>query len=91
MNTIDRDTLKQLLQKDTATVIFTKADGTERELKCTLHEKYLPVTEHIEANTIVKKVNVDTLSVWDIENSGWRSFRLDSVIKVKDILPIQNI
>jgi hypothetical protein len=26
-----------------------------------------------------KAENPNTISVWDIENNGWRSFRLDSV------------
>ena len=29
--------------------------------------------------TIKKKENLDVLSVWDLDNNGWRSFRLDSV------------
>ena len=32
---------------------------------------------------IKKKENPDTISVWDIDKNGWRSFRIDSVKEIK--------
>jgi hypothetical protein len=74
-----KEELKEYLQQNSATVVFTKADGSERTLKCTLKESVLPVVEQTETKK-VRVSNPDTLSVWDIENEGWRSFRLDSII-----------
>jgi hypothetical protein len=74
-----KEELKEYLQQNSATVVFTKADGSERTLKCTLQESMLPVVEQKESSK-VKVSNPNTLSVWDIENKGWRSFRLDSII-----------
>jgi hypothetical protein len=72
--------LKQQLQGNVATVVFTKADGTERTMRCTLLAEYLPVPEGAQLLTeSVRKENDNVLSVWDIENGGWRSFRLDSI------------
>lgn len=60
---------------------FTKADGTEREMRCTLREDLIQSTEKKTERT--KKENADVMSVWDLEKSGWRSFRLDSVKSIK--------
>ena len=73
-----KEELKTYLQQNNATVVFTKADGTERTLKCTLQESVFPVVEQSESKRI-KTENPDVLSVWDLENSGWRSFRIDSI------------
>jgi hypothetical protein len=80
---IDKYTLKQQLQGNVATVVFTKADGTERTMRCTLVDEYLPdpaEPQLLQENTRAENPNV--LSVWDIENGGWRSFRLDSIKSV---------
>ena len=79
MSKINKDTLKANLQNGTGTIVFTKADGSERTMKCTLKSELLPVVE-IKEGAKVKVENPEVLSVWDIENSGWRSFRIDSII-----------
>lgn len=79
MSKINKDTLKANLQNGTGTIVFTKADGSERTMKCTLKSDLLPVVE-IKEGAKVKVENPEVLSVWDIENSGWRSFRIDSII-----------
>jgi hypothetical protein len=60
--------------------VFTKSDGTERELLCTLKEEF--IGEYEKKTERVKKENPDVMSVWDLENNGWRSFRLDSVKRI---------
>lgn len=76
--------LKEILQNTVATVIFTKVDGTERELKCTLLPEYIPTKPVVEGQQLLteslpKVENPSTLAVWDMENNAWRSFRTDSV------------
>lgn len=72
-----RDWLAGLLKTNEVKVVFTKSDGSEREMACTLKEsavvKYEKKTERTKA-----KSN-DTLSVWDLEKASWRSFRYDSI------------
>ena len=77
----DKDTLKNLAKTDILRVTFTKVSGEERVMKCTLREDYLPAQEDLERHTT--KENPKVLAVWDIDNKGWRSFRLDSVTKVE--------
>lgn len=59
---------------------FTKNDGTEREMECTLKEEF--IQQYEKKTDRVRKENEDVLSVWDLENNGWRSFRVDSVKRI---------
>jgi hypothetical protein len=73
-----REEVASGLKSAIATVVFEKADGTLRTMRCTLMESYLP--EATENKTGRKKAhNDEVVSVWDLENGGWRSFRLDSI------------
>jgi hypothetical protein len=77
----DRDTLLKDLQQNVIKVTFTKINGEKREMRCTLMDKYLP--SNTDKNHLIaehKKVeNLSVLAVWDLDNGGWRSFRIDSV------------
>jgi hypothetical protein len=76
------DQIKQGLKVGPHFVTFTKVDGTVRTMKCTLNEKYIPQSEPKKTDR-VKKENDQVLAVWDLENSGWRSFRYDSITKIE--------
>lgn len=73
-----KESLQAILRKGECEVIFRKNDGSEREMVCTLHPRYLPVME--EGSGTKKPPNPQVIAVWDIENEGWRSFRVDSII-----------
>lgn len=80
----DKYELKEILSGTVSTVVFTKIDGTEREMKCTLLPEYLPTKTVVEGQQLLteslpRAENPSTLSVWDLESNGWRSFRTDSV------------
>ena len=74
--------VKQLLQDKVCEVTFEKKDGSERVMKCTLKANMLPPME-VKEGASTRPENPDVLAVWDIEASGWRSFRMDSVKKVQ--------
>jgi len=78
-----KDWLKSVLGGGVATVTFTKNDGTERVMKCTLDRKVVPQVVKEETKK-AKAISDDVLPVYDIEAQGWRSFRWDSV-KTVDI------
>jgi len=62
------------------TVVFTKVDGTERTMKCTLNREYLPEQTDIQEHETKSKTKPDTsIAVWDVEKEAWRSFRWDSI------------
>jgi hypothetical protein len=79
-NSIPSDTMKDFilysLRNFITTINFTKKDGTERTMRCTLMESVLPPRD---PDTGVKAHSSDVQPVWDVEAQGWRSFRWDSV------------
>lgn len=85
-----RDWVKSLLQKDEVTVTFVKADGTDREMRCTLHPEKLPpapvvtgpVDGIVKESKERKKPDEHSLRVFDLDKSEWRSFRFDRLKKV---------
>jgi len=71
-----------LLHEGEVLVFFEKADGTMRNMLCTLKEELLPEQVDMEEVIQKKKPNPDVIAVWDTENKGWRSFRWDRLKKV---------
>ena len=76
-----KDWLKSMLNDGVATITFTKTDGTERVMKCTLDRKMVPEPKVVHESRL-RSISPDVLPVYDIEAQGWRSFRWDSVTKV---------
>ena len=70
-----KEVIKEKLRNGNCTIIFTKADGTERTMLCTLQECAIPVDARPKGTNT--KQNDDAIAVWDIEKQGWRSFRFD--------------
>lgn len=66
-----------VLRERVCTVVFTKTDGSERSMQCTLNSNLIPIIEKKTDRT--KTINENVLSVYDVEAKGWRSFRVDSV------------
>lgn len=74
-----KDTIKEKLRSGNCTVVFKKADGTERKMLCTLQEASIPL-ESRPKNSSAKQ-SEDAIAVWDIEKQAWRSFRYDSILQ----------
>jgi len=68
------------LRQGIMNIVFTKTDGTERKLICTLSEDKIPADKKPKGTGTAK--NDTVLPVFDMENNSWRSFRWDSVQKV---------
>lgn len=65
-------------------VTFTKKDGTERVMNCTLQAEHLPPQEIKESTTTTtRKENTDSIRVFDLDKKEWRSFIVKSVKKVQ--------
>ena len=89
MTDFDRKYLQAVLKDDTVVVTFTKKNGDERVMTCTLQESELPPLVEAKESDVLKnkrKENLEVLSVYDVNAKGWRSFRLDSV---KSVTPIE--
>lgn len=81
-----RDAVKGILKLGVAEVTFTKKDGDQRIMTCTLDNTLLPVVEVVEGvepktPRVLKNPN-NTLSVYDINAKGWRSFVVENVTAV---------
>jgi hypothetical protein len=70
--------VKKVLQEGVVNITFTKVDGRERNMKCTLSSKIVPAAPEKKTER-TRPENQNVLSVWDTENNGWRSFRWDSI------------
>ena len=70
--------IKRLLTAGTLSVTFTKKDGEERIMKCTTRPVDIPKDKQpIGENKAIE--NTEVVRAFDVENNGWRSFRVDSV------------
>lgn len=79
-----RDEMISLLHEGKQTVTFTKVDGTERVMECTLRadlipEDKQPVEPKPKSDGTPKKVSTDVIRVFAFDVREWRSFRVDSV------------
>lgn len=84
--TLTREDYMNMLRDNICVVTFTKRDGTERVMRCTLKSDHLPAitspVQHTEQKT-TRKTNLNTVSVWDMDKSAWRGFAIDSVKQIK--------
>ena len=73
-----RNELIKLLQKEVVEVTFTKLNGDERIMPCTLVESFFP-----DPKKEATQKNDKVVAVWAIESKGFRSFRYDRVKSIK--------
>jgi hypothetical protein len=74
------DSIYPILKNGVATVTFNKVDGSERVMRCTLNDAYLPEQHRGKGDMLTEVTN--TLRVFDLDVNGWRSFRVESVTGV---------
>jgi hypothetical protein len=92
-----RDWVRGLLDVAEITVTFVKADGTERDMRCTLDRDRIPpqpprelnkapvdgiVREDRHIEALLEPKENHTQKVFDLDAGAWRSFRYDRLKKV---------
>lgn len=82
---MNKEEIQETLRKGECEVIFTKKNGDEREMVCTLHPDYLPVKDN-DAPAGTNHENEHTVTVWDVEAAGWRMFRIDSIVSGPELI-----
>lgn len=75
--------LRDLLHTSEVSIIFTKKDGTDRKMLCTLMENVIPNDKKPKESEKIRKVSNESLAVFDVEKQDWRSFRWDSVKSIE--------
>ncbi len=75
--------MAEMLRQRDVLVTFTKKDGSQRVMRCTLRPEALPemITESTRTSTERRELD-STIAVWDLDLGAWRSFRLDSVVEI---------
>ena len=73
-----QEELNKLLREDIYTVTFLKLDGDERVMTCTKSFNIIPEEHQPKTD---KEPKQGTVTVWDLNAKGWRSFRYDRVKK----------
>jgi len=84
-NQFSRDELRDLLVANVLQVTFDKLNGDERVMTCTLKRDILPAAVASKVDSDTKKAAETSLSVWDVNANGWRSFRMDKIKSVAHV------
>ena len=88
---IIRDWVRSLMQVTEVKIEFLKADGTLREMHCTLNWDQIPTNKHpgqpsvdgiVREGHERKQPDEHSLRVFDLEKQEWRSFRFDRLKKI---------
>ena len=77
ITTMTRNEMILELQKRECRVIFTKVNGEERNMICTLQESVIPAPKTESKD---RKVNENTIVAWDVNKDAYRSFRVENVV-----------
>ena len=77
-----KDWLKGVLRSQATTIVtFTKKDGTDRHMNCTVSEDFIPTDKQPKGTE--RELSNDTCRVFDLGKNEWRSFRWDSITNVE--------
>lgn len=79
---MQKSEIVKLLQNGFGEVYFTKADGTDREMYCTLQPMVIQKRDTGKVDNKSIGDNEEVVRVWDIEANDWRSFRIDSIYEM---------
>lgn len=74
---MNRNEIVEQLRNNVCTVTFTKINGEERVMNCTLKEGLVPATQ-----STTPRGNDNIVNVWNTDINAWRSFRVDTVKEV---------
>lgn len=76
-----KQSLTDMLHKGQCQINFTKINGEQREMICTLDPKLIPVDKAPKASDDkqVKHLNENVLNVYSLDRNDWRSFRISNV------------
>ena len=73
-DTVKKEVYTEALKDAVCTIEFTKVDGSDRIMDCTLKTVMLP-----ETKGTAKSLSSDLLRVFDVEVGGWRTITLSKV------------
>jgi hypothetical protein len=74
--------VQQSLKTSILNIEFNKVNGESRKMRVTLMDSYLP-----ELNSSSEKpsrvVDQDLITVWSVDDNGWRSFKKENLVSAE--------
>ena len=81
---IDQTEVYNVLKTSEVRIEFTKKDGTQRSMLCTLNEATIPLEKLPKSKEETSdSISSEACRVFDVEKQDWRSFKWDCVTEVK--------
>lgn len=74
---LSKQQMAEVLRENVMDVTFTKVNGEQRVMSCTLRPDV--VIQYEKKSDRVKVSNEDILPVWDVDAEAWRSFHVSKV------------
>ena len=82
-----RNELREALALYAMLIRFTKVDGSERTMHCTLNPDLMPKSEVTKERVQSKTYSEDVfLRVWDLDLKAWRSFIIENIISASILI-----
>lgn len=80
-----KDEILEMLRNGVYTVTFTKVNGEQRSMPCTLMESMLPkaTKSYPITQKKVREINDKVVAAWCLDKQQFRSFRVENVIKME--------
>lgn len=78
-----KEEILRTLRESVCEVTFTKVNGEQRVMPCTLKEDLLPAPSKETTFRVLKDRESDVISVWCTDKEAWRSFKLDNFIGIR--------
>lgn len=78
----DRDEMLVFLRSGVCRVVFTKVNGEERDMRCTLVRDMIPsdqTPKTADDESVGTVAPTDVIRVFDLNANGWRSFKVANV------------
>jgi hypothetical protein len=82
----DRDFILKQMYRGVVGFSFTKKDGELREMQATLVTNLIDPKFIKESSANPPDGDKSIIVCWDVENSGWRSFHVDTLKEYNGIL-----
>lgn len=80
----DYDKIIDQLRSNVLQVTFSKVDGEERVMPCTLQTDYLPELSESKVEKVEQySVNKSVIRAYAIDKQAWRSFRVENVRSIE--------
>lgn len=81
-----RKDVVEALRAGVCEITFTKVNGEQRVMPCTLKEDLLPARNQKDLSfETPKEIKTDVVSVWCVDANGWRSFKLSNFISINPL------